>query len=101
MPADTECLIATVREEAARMLAATSTAGPEAMVSMPASQFQKLAEWMAQLCDQLDDLLQLDEGRLGDPRYWVPLANYQQLKANHTRLEQLYSFQSGGMFNLT
>jgi len=100
MVPSTQHLIESVREETDRMLKATSSAPHDAQVAMPASQFRKLAGWLAQLCDVLEESERGNEGRLGDPRYWVPLANYQKLKADNLQLEQLSMLEAGGIINV-
>ena len=63
MVTSTQHLIESVREETDRMLKATSSAAHDAQVAMPASQFRKLADWLAQLCDVLEESERGTEGR--------------------------------------
>ncbi|WP_395331129.1 hypothetical protein WBP06_01450 [Novosphingobium sp. BL-8H] len=78
------------RLEARRMVNAVAQAADETPVSMPAQQFRKLAALIDGLSERLE---QCDcvEGRLGDPRYWVPLQSFEDLRKRYDRISWMIS----------
>ncbi len=79
------------RQEARRMLTAVAHAVDDAPVSMPAHQFRKLAMLIDNLSEQIERCDCAIEGRLGDPRYWVPLQSFEDLRKRYDRINWMIS----------
>lgn len=77
MYSDKHEIISAGRSEAVKMKSAIVDAAADAKVTMNVGQFSVLASLVENLCEiALDD----SRGDLGDPRYWVPLAEYARLR---------------------
>lgn len=71
------------------MLNAVAHAADDAPVTMPTVQFRKLANLIDSLSTRLEQCDRETEGRLGDPRYWVPLQSFEELRMRYDRINRL------------
>ena len=82
--------VALARHEARRMENAVAHAANDACVSIPAHQFRKLALLIDALSARLEQC-DCAEGQLGDPRYWVPLQSFEDLRMRYNRIRSMIS----------
>jgi len=86
---DKAAFLATARAEAARMQGVAGSADPEGEVRMSVAQFGQLAGMVGLLVDLASVQPGPSEDEApGDPRYWVPLAHYSQLKTRYEALRR-------------
>lgn len=78
-----EQTISIARAEAEKMQAAIAGAETDAKVSMSRDQFAVLSRMIVLLCD----LVSGPPGKLGDPKYWVPLEMFVRVRELTARLQ--------------
>lgn len=79
-------IVTIARIEVERMQAAIASVGEATQVGMDINHFTRIAGLLDGLLERVG---QVDEAEFGDPRYWVPLPQFQRIKAeaSHWRSE--------------